>query len=196
MWWELGAAANGLLFAAYMVITLSIVVPLIKSDQLRTNHLGAATGAIFFSCGVGHGLHFLHLIGPSIGIDETVGAAARVSTEWHIVLWDSLTGLIGLYYVSLRKTYGSLMKGAALFDDMKEKQRQALEINDNIVQGLVVAETALALDEQEQSAAALEKTLAAARQIISDLLGEMGTEVRLGPGDLRRTKAATVIEGH
>jgi uncharacterized membrane protein YqjE len=192
MWWEVGAAANGILFAAYMIITLSILVPLVKSDQLRTNHLGAATAAIFFSCGVGHGLHLFHLIGPSFGVDKTVGAAARVSTEWHIVLWDSLTALIGLYYVSLRKTYGSLMKGAALFDDMKEKQRQALEINDNIVQGLVIAETALALDETEHSQAALASTLAAARQIISDLLGEMGTEVRLGPGDLRRTKAATV----
>ena len=192
MWWELGAAANGVLFLAYMVITLSIAIPLIKSDQLRSNHLGAATALIFFSCGVGHGEHFLHLIGPSIGVGEEVGRAARVSTEWHIVMWDSFTALVGLYYVSLRKTYGSLMKGAALFEDMKEKQRQALEINDNIVQGLVIAETALALDEHEQSAAALEKTLAAARQIISDLLGEVDTEVRLGPGDLRRSKAASV----
>jgi len=192
MWWVFGAVANGVLFAAYMVITVSIVFPLLKSDQLRKNHLGAATGAIFFSCGVGHGLHFFHLIGPAIGVDQSVGAAARVSTEWHIVLWDSLTAAIGLYYVSLRKTYGSLMKGAALFDDMKAKQRQALEINDNIVQGLVIAETALALDEREHSQAALAATLASARQIISDLLGEAGTEVRLGPGDLRRTKAAGV----
>ena len=192
MWWELGAVANGVLFVAYMVITLSILIPLIKSEQLRTNHLGAATAAIFFSCGVGHGFHLFHLIAPSLGVEQQVGASARASTEWHIVLWDSLTAMIGLYYVSLRKTYGSLMKGAALFDDMKEKQRQALEINDNIVQGLVIAETALALDEHEQSQAALESTLAAARQIISDLLGEVGTEVRLGPGDLRRSKAASV----
>jgi hypothetical protein len=192
MWWEVGAAANGVLFVAYMVITLSIAVPLIKTDQFRTNHLGAATALIFFSCGIGHAEHFFHLIEPSLGIGAEVGRAARVATEWHIVLWDSFTALVGLYYVSLRKTYGSLMKGAALFEDMKEKQRQALEINDNIVQGLVIAETALALDEQEQSQAALEATLAAARQIISDLLGEVDSEVRLGPGDLRRTKAASV----
>lgn len=195
MWWEFGAIANGVLFAAYMVITLSILIPLVKSDQLRSNHLGAATAVIFFSCGVGHGMHFFHLIAPSLGVEQSVGNAARASTEWHIVLWDSFTALVGLYYVSLRKTYGSLMKGAALFDDMKAKQRQAIEINDNIVQGLVIAETALALNEQEQSQAALESTLAAARQIISDLLGEVGTEVRLGPGDLRRTKAASV-HGH
>lgn len=192
MWWELGAVANGVLFAAYMVITLSILLPLVKTDQLRTNHLGAATAAIFFSCGVGHGMHFFHLIAPTLGVEQSVGTAARVSTPWHIVLWDSITATVGLYYVSLRKTYGSLMKGAAMFEDMKEKQRQALEIHDNIVQGLVIAETALALDEHEQSQAALESTLAAARQIISDLLGEAGSDVRLGPGGLRRSKAASV----
>src|SRR5215467_14418939 len=119
--WQLGALANGVLFAAYMVITLSIFIPLVKSDQLRTNHLGTATAAIFFSCGVGHGMHFFHLIAPSIGVEQQVGNAARVSTPWHIVLWDSITATVGLYYVSLRKTYGSLMKGAALFEDMKEK---------------------------------------------------------------------------
>ncbi|MEY2425314.1 MAG: hypothetical protein QOI61_886 [Actinomycetota bacterium] len=192
MWWQLGATANGVLFLAYMFITLSILVPLVSTDQLRTNKLGAATAAIFFSCGVGHGFHLFHLIAPALGVEKEIGAAARASMEWHIVLWDAVTATIGIYYVSLRKTYGSLMKGAALFDDMKEKQRQALEIHDNIVQGLVIAETALALDEQAQSQAALESTLAAARQIISDLLGEVGSEVRLGPGDLRRSKAASI----
>ena len=192
MWWELGAIANGVLFLAYLVISVLILVPLITTDQLRSNKLGAATAAIFFSCGVGHFFHFFHLVGPAIGLEREVGEAARASTEWHLVFWDSLTAVVGLYYVSLRKTYGSLMKGAALFEDMKEKQRQALEIHDNIVQGLVVAETALALDEHEQSQQALESTLVAARQIISDLLGEVGTEGRLGPGDLRRKKAATI----
>jgi signal transduction histidine kinase len=192
MWWELGAVANGVLFLAYIFITVSILVPLIASEQLRSNKLGAATAAIFFSCGIGHFFHFFHLIAPAIGLETQVGNAARASVEWHIVFWDSLTAMIGLYYVSLRKTYGSLMKGAALFDDMKEKQRQALEIHDNIVQGLVIAETALALDEHEVSQQALESTLAAARQIISGLLGEVGSEQRLGPGDLRRTKAAGI----
>lgn len=192
MWWKFGAVANGVLFLAYVVITLSILIPLLKSDQLRSNRLGAATAAIFFTCGVGHGFHMFHLVGPTLGIEQEVGNAARASVEWHLVFWDSLTALIGIYYVTLRRTYGSLMKGAALFDDMKEKQRQALEIHDNIVQGLVIAETALALDEQELSKAALESTLTSARQIISDLLGEAGSEVRLGPGDLRRSKAALI----
>lgn len=192
MWWQFGAAVNITIFAAYMVIAAAILIPLVRSDQLRTNRLGAATAAIFFSCGVGHGIMVFHLYAPFVGLEREVGAAARVSMEWHLVLWDGLTSSIAIYYVSLRKTYGSLMRGAALFDDMKLKQRQALEINDNIVQGLVVAETALALDQRERSKEALEATLVSARQIITDLLGEAGSEIRLGPGDLRRRKAATV----
>lgn len=192
MWWQLGAIANGVLFISYVFITISIVVPLVKSDQLRTNRLGAATGAIFFFCGIGHFFHLTHLLGPTFGVDMELGEATRRSVDWHMVVWDAMTAVVGVYYVSLRRTYGSLMKGAALFDDMKEKQRQALEINDNIVQGLVVAETALALEQHDLSREALESTLRSARGIISDLLGEVGTEVRLGPGDLRRKKAATV----
>ena len=41
-----------------------------------------------------------------------------------------------------------------------------------------------------RGAALVEETLAASRKIISDLLGEPGSEVELGPGDLRRQVAA------
>lgn len=82
------------------------------------------------------------------------------------------------------------MRGASLFEDLKVQQRQALEINDNIVQGLVVAETALAFDQHDLSKEALAATLVSARQIISDLLGDANSETRLGPGDLRRRTAA------
>jgi signal transduction histidine kinase len=84
------------------------------------------------------------------------------------------------------------MKGAKLFEDIKERQRQALEINDNIVQGLFVAQTALELNEREISEEALRSTLESARQIISDLLGEANSEVALGPGELVRKQAAEV----
>ncbi|TMD95709.1 MAG: hypothetical protein E6I76_09730 [Chloroflexi bacterium] len=75
---------------------------------------------------------------------------------------------------------------------MRERQRQALEINDNIVQGLAAAQMALALGEQAQSEAAMTATLGAARGIITDLLGEVGTQSRLSPGDLRRATPTTL----
>ncbi len=84
------------------------------------------------------------------------------------------------------------MKGPALFEDLKEKQWQALEINDEIVQGLVTAKLALELNQNDKSQHALEHSLSAARQIISDLLGEEATETRLGPGDLVRSRPARI----
>jgi signal transduction histidine kinase len=74
-------------------------------------------------------------------------------------------------------------------DDLRERRRQALEIHDNIVQGLAEARLALQLDERQQAEQALTATLAAARDIITDLLDESGDQTRLGAGDLRRSTA-------
>ncbi len=189
--WQTAAAANLIVAVAYVLISGAIIVPLMRSRQLGSNLLGTATAAIFMTCAVHHGAHAVHMFLPSVGVEDHVGLAARAAFgEWHVVSWDVFTAGVGVYYWTLRRTYGALMRGASLFEDLKEKQRQALEINDNIVQGLVVAETALAFDQHQLSREALASTLVSARQIISDLLGEANSETRLGPGDLRRTTAA------
>lgn len=190
--WQAGAAANFIVAVAYVLIAAAIIVPLVRTQQVRSNQLGTATAAIFFTCAVHHGSHSLHMLLPIVGIEDQHGLAAREAFgDWHLVAWDIITAGMGVYYWTLRRTYGALMRGASLFEDLKEKQRQALEINDNIVQGLVVAETALAFDQHELSKEALAATLVSAREIISELLGEANTETRLGPGDLRRSAAAT-----
>ena len=193
--WQAGAAANFVVAVAYLLISGAILMPLIRTKQVRSNQLGAATAAIFFTCAVHHGSHSVHLLLPGFGVEAHVGISAREAFgDWHLVAWDILTAGVGVYYWTLRNTYGSLMQGAALFVDLKEKQRQALEINDTIVQGLVVAETALALDQRELSQEALAATLVSARQIITDLIGDANSKTRLGAGDLRRN-APAVIEG-
>jgi signal transduction histidine kinase len=195
MWWEIGVAANLIVAAAYLAISWAILHPLLATKQVRSNRLGTATAAIFFTCAVHHGSHSVHMLLPSVGLELASGRAMRTAFDWHQVVWDVVTAGVGVYYWTLRSTYGSLMKGAALFQDMKERQRQALEINDNIVQGLAVAKLALELNEREASHQAMESALDAARQIITDLLGEAETENRLGPGDLVRTQPATVNDG-
>ena len=69
------------------------------------------------------------------------------------------------------------------------RQRQALEINDNVVQGLAVAKYALDVGDEERAYEAVARTLASARGIITNLLG--GED--LGPGDLVRGEAANPV---
>jgi hypothetical protein len=74
------------------------------------------------------------------------------------------------------------------------RRRQVLEINDNIVQGLVVAKYALDADDSEHAREAVEQTLIAARRIITDLLdGSVTEELKMRPGDLIRLQPATVV---
>ncbi len=72
------------------------------------------------------------------------------------------------------------------------RRQQALEINDNIVQGLTVAQLALDIGRPEDSRSAIDDTLAKARSIISALLGEIQNEEKLEAGDLVRAHPALV----
>jgi PAS domain S-box-containing protein len=65
-------------------------------------------------------------------------------------------------------------------------ERHAITINDNIVQGLAVAQYALEHGSPDQSRAAVERTLQQASEIISSLL----SDAKLEPGQLRRNGPA------
>jgi hypothetical protein len=73
------------------------------------------------------------------------------------------------------------------------RRRQALEINDNLVQGLVAAVYALEMGETETSGTFLGRTLTAARAMMDDLLEPLDGE-GLQPGDLVRSSAAVIGE--
>ncbi|MGQ0843823.1 MAG: response regulator [Sporichthyaceae bacterium] len=112
--------ANVLVALAYFGITGAILVPLLRSRQLSSNRLGAATALIFFTCAVGHGMHAVHTLNAA-----NAEGAVVVDIGWHSALWEIFTAGIAAYYWTLRRTYGSLMRGATLFEDMREAQRVA-----------------------------------------------------------------------
>ena len=72
------------------------------------------------------------------------------------------------------------------------QRRQALELNDSVVQGITVALMSLELGEDHRALEILDTTLSAARGIISAMLGDLDGDARLEEGDLRRTRAATL----
>jgi hypothetical protein len=63
------------------------------------------------------------------------------------------------------------MRGAKLFEDLRQREQQALELNDNVLQGLVVAKLALDLGEHDRARAALDSSIGSASTIITELLG-------------------------
>ena len=69
----------------------------------------------------------------------------------------------------------------------RERELEALDIHDNIVQGLAEAQLAFDVGRPEHAREAVDRTLTAARRIITDLLGEPGSGNALRPGDLRRS---------
>ena len=76
----------------------------------------------------------------------------------------------------------------------REREQEALDIHDNIVQGLAEAKLAFDVGRPEQAREAIERTLAAARRIMTELLGEPG-EHELSPGDLRRISPGDQSQG-
>ena len=82
---------------------------------------------------------------------------------------------------------------AARLAEAQLRRRQALEINDSVVQGLVAAVYALDQGSTSGSAAYLDHTLAAARAMMDDLLEPLDGH-GLRPGDLVRTAPAAIGE--
>jgi hypothetical protein len=76
-------------------------------------------------------------------------------------------------------------------DELHLRQRQALEVNDDIIQGLAVADLALNLEDYDKAREVISSTLHAARRFVTDLLGQAGDAIPIAPGDLRRGERQT-----
>jgi signal transduction histidine kinase len=63
-------------------------------------------------------------------------------------------------------------------------EEYALALNDSIVQGLAAAKMALEMDELTRAQETIDHTLKRAQEIITDLLREVGADIR--PGSLVR----------
>lgn len=179
MSWQIALVCNAGIALSYLLICLAIVIPLAKSNQLRTNPLGAATAAIFLTCSVQHGSHAVHMLLPSLGINDDQGLAMRNAWGWPLTIWDCVGLIVALYYWTLRRNYSSLMQGAQLFEDLRKREQQALELNDSVLQGLVVAKMALDLDDTAKANAALTSSITSASRIITNLLGTEGFNIQL-----------------
>ena len=136
--------ANVVITVAYASVTVSILVPVARAGQLRTNKLAGATAMIFFSCAVGHALHAVMAYLPLIA-----GPAAHhmpgetVGWSWTSAVWDVLTAMVGVYYWTLRRSYGVLLgKGAIYVDPWGQNRLDAAAARERAAQDLAEAQRA------------------------------------------------------
>ena len=71
-------------------------------------------------------------------------------------------------------------------DELRLRQRHALEVNDDIIQGLAVVDLALNLGDYEKAQQVVSATLNASRRFVTELLGDENEVLPISPGDLRR----------
>lgn len=197
--WVVGLICNTAIAIAYFLIFGTILRPLIRAGQLRTNPLASATAVIFLTCAVHHGSHVLHMALPALGVADEQGLAMREAWTWPAAIWDVIGAAVAIYYFTLRRGYGALIHGSELFADLQQREQQALELNDNVLQGLVVARMAIDLDRPDKARSALDSAIDSASRIITDLIG---SEHRPANAGMLRTAAAdiqptrVVDEGH
>jgi two-component system cell cycle sensor histidine kinase/response regulator CckA len=116
---QLFLLGNLVIMVAYAAITVAIVVPVARAGQLRSNKLAVATALIFFSCAVGHGLHALMAYEAVRLTDPRMPGMpmSASSHSWWSAGWDLFTATVGVYYWTLRRSYGVLLGKGAIYID-------------------------------------------------------------------------------
>ena len=115
---------------------------------------------------------------------------------------DGSTVEVSVSVSPVHDTSGEVVEAAVIARDISERRRteeaiaraqrkQALDLNDAVVQGLASAKMALELNEHERGLENVTKTLISAQLIVTQLLDESG---RVDPGDLVRSEPATLDE--
>jgi hypothetical protein len=169
--WQLGLACNAVVALAYLGIVALIVVPLARSRQLRSNALGVATAAVFLTGAMHHGAYAVQLLAAPLGGADAGGRTLPAAWGWPLAGLDLLAAIAAVGYLVLRRRHGSLLQDAQLFEDLRRREQQALELNDTVLQGLVVAKLALDLDQPAKAEQALASAIDSASTIITELLG-------------------------
>lgn len=185
--WPIGLIASTVITVSFLAVAVLLAIQLSRSGTWRTNPLGMGTFFLYLTCGGGHAVHTMQLLDLSLGFATAAGVGARIEYgDFHMWAWDIVIAVAGVWYWTMRRRFPDLVSGTAVYEDLRERRRRALEIHDNVVQGLVRAKLALDLDHRQEGDEAVKETLEVSKRIIGDLLGN--EEVR--GGDLRRGEAS------
>ncbi|GAC1450108.1 MAG: hypothetical protein PVSMB8_09210 [Vulcanimicrobiaceae bacterium] len=119
-WW-LSVLLDACIATAFAGIAYTAFSGLLRTRQLQTNALGAATGAMFACCAVGHAAHGLHMLLPDAGVDIPAGLAMRAAIAWPFNAIDIVTAGIAIWYWTLRPKFAALLDGGLLFSYLQKR---------------------------------------------------------------------------
>lgn len=185
--WQLTAGANAVAGITYLAIAATIGAALFRGGRLGTHRIGQAAMVAFGACGIQFCLIAALLLAPSLGIDSAPGEALRDAWPDVLGVWAFLGGAASLFLLFQRGDYSDVLLGPGLIDGVRARERQAFEINDNLVQGLSVAKYSFEMGEEDRGRRAVNESLIKARELTTDLLGESG--------ELRRERPAAIGRG-
>ena len=166
--WTLGLAANAVIAAAYLAVALLLSLNISRTKQWMANPLAAGTFFLYLTCGGGHAVIALELAGLS-GYAPATDGARLLYGSWTLWAWDVVTAGVGVWYWTMRGRFPDLVSGTAVFEDLRQRQKRAVEINDNVVQGLVRAKLSLDMNRDAEGREALHETIEASQRIVSEL---------------------------
>lgn len=193
-----------------------LLEPTPGEDGLQVTAMAGAAeaGMVFTGDRARLALERCYRSGEGVQLDADGGRDAATRIEGAVVGWAQpvlrngrVDAIIALGWTRRRRRIGERIRAAALLfaaqasvamdraeSERVRRERHALEINDNIVQGLVVAKYSAQRGDMESSVAALDETLERARALITDQLRYVGTAGGLRPGDLARDRASSVTQ--
>jgi hypothetical protein len=147
-------------------------------QALAEDDAGTYSGDRYFASGPITGSPFKIVLNTSES--KLYDSVTGESVPWIIFGAFALMSLLGLYL--LRRSTAA----AAELERRELNERHAVEINDNIIQGLALAKYQLQVGEGEASAVQVAETLREAQRLVSGLLGDAEVQA----GQLRREIAA------
>ena len=187
MTWQYIALGNLLTGFTYLLIAWLLASRLHRTRQLslRANPVGVALVLVFLTGAARSLWPGLHMLLPLVGIERDSALELREGWTWGSVPLPFLTAVAGVFYLWMRR-HGKVDTGeASLSPDLALRRRRALEINDNVVQGLIAARELDALGQTDEAREVAERTLQQAQRMMDGLVEVSGRELR--PGDLRRS---------
>ena len=167
-------------FVAY-ALAWQIARNLLRDREWPTNRLALAMLAIVGTCSTGHLEHGFHLLSSN-------QAAALWPPEAVVLDLITAAGISAYFYFQTGRL-SQFARGAAMFEDVSVRNRNALQMHNEVVQRLAAARYAIVRGELAGARELVDQSLTSAREVITDLLPP---EAAVEPGSVRRRRAAPI----